>query len=540
MTANQPGVWTRRRFLKMLGATSGGAAVMNAMSAWGMLPAAALAQTEPPKLEGKAEGTKVIVVGTGPGGSAAAYELIKLGYDVTVLEARDRVGGHAFTVRGGSKTEEYGKGAQECTWDEGVWYDAGPSRIPFYHRAFFHYAKELGIPLIDYNNINLNAWAYAESIDGSLSGTRMRLHALRADMAGYTSELLAKAADSGTLDDQISKDDVEQLIDYLVTWGLLSRNDLSYVASDHRGYSVLPDTQSAGKVDDPFPLSDLLPFANAVLQYNAGYLAATPVFDWQSTLVSPEEGVGQLFDTDEGFRGFFGDRLTLNAEVTKIENTDSGVRVEYTDRATGEEKKAVEADYCVCNMPLSTLIKINTNFSREFTAAMQGVPYAMALRMGMQFNSRFWETDDWIYGGQSYSNIGELGIIGYPNNDYLHEKGALLSMYNFGTNAAHISSLPYEERAEVSLRHLEKIHPQAREHYHSAFSVAWHLEPYSLGAWPSYTEETRQKYMPILQEPEGNVYLVGEHLSYVNAWMEGAFQSAWLQVPKLHDRVMNS
>jgi monoamine oxidase len=540
MTANQPGVWTRRRFLKMLGATSGGAAVMNAMSAWGMLPAAALAQTEPPKLEGKAEGTKVIVVGTGPGGSAAAYELINLGYDVTILEARDRVGGHAFTVRGGAKTMEYGKGEQTCDWDEGVWYDAGPSRIPFYHRAFFHYAQQFGIPLIDYNNINLNAWTYAEDIDGSLSGQRVRLHALRADMAGYTSELLAKAAYAGTLDDQLSKDDVEQLIDYLVTWGLLSRKDFTYVASDHRGYAVLPDTQSAGVVDDPFPLSDLLPFANAVLQFNAGYLAATPVFDWQSTLVSPEEGVGQLFDTDAGFRGSFGDRLHLNSEVTKIENTDSGVRVEYTDLTTGETKKVVEADYCVCNMPLSTLIKINTNFSKAFTEAMRGVPYAMALRMGAQFNTRFWETDDWIYGGQSYSNIGELGVLGYPNNGYLTEKGAMLIMYNFGINAARISSLPYEERNKTALDYMTKIHPQAPDHFHSAFSVAWHLEPYSLGAWPSYTEETRQKYMGILQEPEGNVYLVGEHLSHVNAWMEGAFQSAWLQVPKLHDRVMNS
>ena len=85
MTANQPGVWTRRRFLKMLGATSGGAAVMNAMSAWGMLPAAALAQTEPPQLEGRAEGTSVIVIGTGPGGSAAAYELINLGGPAPVM-----------------------------------------------------------------------------------------------------------------------------------------------------------------------------------------------------------------------------------------------------------------------------------------------------------------------------------------------------------------------------------------------------------------------------------------------------------------------
>ena len=539
MVESHQALWTRRRFLNTLGVTGGGAAVMSAMSAWGLIPAAALAQTEPPQLEGSGEGTSVIVIGTGAGGATAAYELIQLGYDVTILDAQDRVGGHAFTVRGGARSEEYGKGVQECTWDDGVWWDAGPSRIPFFHRAFFHYAKLFNIPLIDYNNLNDNTWTYAEGIEGSLDGQRIRLRELQADMAGYTSMLMAKAAETGKLDDELSQEDVELLVDYLLTWGLISRDDLEYRATSRRGYSTLPDTESAGAYDDPIPFSDLLPFANAVIGLNSGYLAATASPTWQSTLVSPAEGVGQLFDTEQGFRGQFGDRLRLNSEVTSIRNTDDGVAVVYTDRETGEEQE-ITADYCVCNMPLSTLVKTSNNFSSEFTEAIRGVPYAMALRMGAQFDQRFWETDDWIYGGQAFSNIAELGILGYPNDNYGAEKGAMLIMYNFGNNSARVSALSYEERAELALEHMSKIHPQARDHFHSAFSVAWHLHPYALGAWPSYTEETRERYMPILQEPEGNVYLVGEHLSHVNSWMEGAFQSAWMQVPKLHERVMSS
>ncbi|MDQ3525823.1 MAG: FAD-dependent oxidoreductase, partial [Chloroflexota bacterium] len=223
MSTEQRSVWTRRKFLQTIGASAGGAAAaMNVMSAWGMLPAQALAQTEAPQLDGNAEGTSVIVIGTGAGGSAAAYELIQLGYDVTILEAQDHVGGHVLTVRGGVTTEEYGKGVQECTWDEGVWWDAGPSRVPFFHRAFFHYCQQLGIPLIDHKNLNLNGWAYAEGIEGSLDGTRMRVRELQADMGGYTSSLLAKAAESSTIDDELSADDLEMLIDYLVSWGMIS------------------------------------------------------------------------------------------------------------------------------------------------------------------------------------------------------------------------------------------------------------------------------------------------------------------------------
>ena len=354
-------------------------------------------------LDGSGNGTKVIVVGAGPGGCPAAYELMKLGYDVTVIEARDRLGGHVFTVRGGSKTTEYGKGEQVCDWDdENMWYDAGPSRIPFYHRSFFHYAKELNVPLQDHKNLDLNGWVYAEDIDGALNGTRMRLHEMQADMGGYTSQLLAQAVNQDDLDLPITGEDRDQLIDYLINWGILSSEDLTYGPSDHRGYSVLPDTQSPGEIADPYAMQDLFPFAAAMLQAAGGYLATTPVFDWQTTLVKPKGGVTELYET--GFKNALGDRVRLNCEATEIRQSEDGVRVVFLNKETGETEE-VTGDYCMCNIPLSVLIKLQTDVSAEFRTAMQSVPYAMALRLGLGFKRRFWEEDDWIYGGQSFSNI---------------------------------------------------------------------------------------------------------------------------------------
>lgn len=51
---------TRRRFLQVLGATAGSAAVANAMAAWGHLGVSA--QTEPPKLSGRVNGVKVVIL----------------------------------------------------------------------------------------------------------------------------------------------------------------------------------------------------------------------------------------------------------------------------------------------------------------------------------------------------------------------------------------------------------------------------------------------------------------------------------------------
>lgn len=517
----------------MVGATAGSAAALNVMMAWGQQPAEG--QTAPPVLDGNGNGTKVIVLGAGPGGSVAAYELIKLGYDVTIIEARDRVGGHVFTVRGGSRSEEYGKGEQVCDWPEGFWWDAGPSRIPYLHRGFFHYCKEFNIPLADYNNINLAAYVYAEDIPGKLNGVRMRLNELQADMGGYTSQYLATAIDQAALDQEMTADDVEMLRNYLISWGMLDRESLQYEATGRRGYTHIPDTTSPGEYGHPHAIEDLAPYAAAILRSAGGYLAATPSATWQSTLVQPVEGVGQLYE--QGFRTAFGDRLRLNCEVTEIRQSEEGVRIVFLNKETGQTEE-ITGDYAMCNIPLSVLIKLQSDFSREFVDATRAVPYAMSVRLGLGFKRRFWEEDDWIYGGQSFSNIPALGILGYPNTDYNSVGGAMLGLYNFDTDAAWISSLPYEERVEFALEHGSKIHPQMREEFLSGFSVAWHLEPYSLGAWPEYNARTRQTAMPILQEPDGRVYLVGEHLSYVNSWIEGANQAAWLQVEKLHRRVM--
>ncbi len=95
---------------------------------WGSVSASA--QAAPPKLEGDAKGTKVVVLGAGLAGMTAAYELTKAGYSVQIIEARAFAGGRCQMTRKGFQHTDLVGNSQTCEFDEGLYINHGPWRIP--------------------------------------------------------------------------------------------------------------------------------------------------------------------------------------------------------------------------------------------------------------------------------------------------------------------------------------------------------------------------------------------------------------------------
>ena len=138
---------TRREALSSIAAVGGEKAVKEALAVLGLGPSSHR-RPQPLKLkEGLGQGTRVLVLGAGIAGLVTALELSRAGFEVQVLEARDRVGGRTWTIRNGDRVDYKDGRTQTATFEQGHYFNAGPARIPSQHRTILDYCGELGVPL---------------------------------------------------------------------------------------------------------------------------------------------------------------------------------------------------------------------------------------------------------------------------------------------------------------------------------------------------------------------------------------------------------
>jgi monoamine oxidase len=502
---------TRRDVLQAFGAIGGSSLVMGAMDTWGLMGTATGAH---PVLQGRQPGTRVIVLGAGISGLTVGYELGKLDYDYRILEARDFVGGLCWTVRRGAEHTEIDGEHQVCRFDEGQYLNAGAWRIPNADQGVLGYCKELGVPLELFVNWSDANYMWQEDPErGPLAGKKVRLREVKADLWGSTAELLAKAMDQGQIDAPLTEEDKELLVRFLVSAGYLDYEDHLYRPPNLRGS------------EDRYDLSALLRsgFGTWVRSLNSGTGGPHPVF----------QPVGGMMEIPLAFQRAIGDRITMNAEVQSVHQTEDAVRVVYKDTRTGQEREEI-ADYCVCCLPMSVLQGIDVDLSPEMATAVNETIHSTSAKMGLQMKRRFWEEDDGVFGGHIFGRSLQLGEFSYPSNDYFTEKGVLLGYYGGGRTAG-LHDMPFEGRIEHVLRQASKVHPQMREEFETAYCVWWEKVPYSLGAyaWRPTPERLEQ-----FSKTDGRIYMGSAGASTRPAWLEGAVQSSWRTIEALHERVV--
>ena len=368
---------SRRAFLTRVGQVSGFSAAFTTMQSLGLMPMKGVLAQPIHAAMGTGKGTKVVVLGAGIGGLVSAYELRKLGYDVTLLEARERPGGRNWTGRGGTKVEFTDGTTQTIKWEEGNYQNLGPARLPSTHLTMLGYARELGVPMeVEINTTRSSLLQNDKANDGKPVVQRKAIN----DTRGHVSELLAKCINQGALDADITKEDRERMVTFLNGYGPLDKTG-KYMGSERAGLKVYPGagTQTE-QIEMPLDMHTLLDanFWNGLLYEE--------VSDWQATMMQPVGGMDQI---PYAFAKSLGEIVKYNSPVTQIRKTGKGVSVMYTQ---GGAEKKIDADYCICAMPFSMLKKTPNDFSPEFKAVIDGSTMGHSLKIPWE-SRRFWEQD---------------------------------------------------------------------------------------------------------------------------------------------------
>ena len=520
----------RRDLLALIGTTAGSAVMYRAMQSLSL--AAESSYTGPIRLDGDPKGASVVILGAGLAGMVAALELRKAGYRVQVLEYSSRAGGRCWTLRGGDTYTELGGATQRCEFEQGLYLNPGPWRIPYHHHALLDYCSRFKVALEPFIQVNTNAWIHSRQAFG---GKPQRYRHVQADFTGYVCELLAKATSQHKLDELVTREDQEILLQALRGWGALDQSyayKANLISGNRRGYDKEPGggLTAVPTPSQPLGLSDLLK--------SGLWLGLFPGanYEFQTTLFQPVGGMDMIA---RAFAREVGDLIRFNAKVTSIHQDERGVSVAYEDTSDPGKPLTATADWCLCTIPLSILSQIEINAGAKMQAAIDAVPYVPSLKVGLQFRRRFWEQDEGIYGGISYTDL-PIRLIGYPCTGYGSPgKAVLLGAYAFSSvHAYEFTALSPAERVAKAVEDGTQIHPQYRQEFENGIAVAWHRHPAVLGCSGSWTNATRAQHYENLCALDGRILLAGEHASYLGGWQEGALLSSLDAIARLHRRVL--
>ena len=520
---------SKRDFLQALGMIGGSAAMITAMA--GFDKALASDMTEPPKMTTDGNGKKITVLGCGLSGMVLGMELTKKGYDVEILEARTFAGGRCQTSRKGTTIHEIGGKKQVCDFDDGQYVNHGPWRIAQEHHSTLHYCHTLGVELQPMINQSAQTFIYSENAEGPLKGKRIRHRHAEVDRAGNINELLAKCASDGSLDDKMTAEDRDKLLEHLKSTGLINRRELDYRAGRARGFSSYPGAgMNFGVMSEVYNFSDLL---------NVSVGSRWDTADHPAVMFQPVGGMDMI--AKAMFKALpRKDMVKFGQEVTNITQTEDGATITYTDLKSGREH-VTKCDYCISTIPFSIVTTIDNDFSKEMVDALKSPRTAPTYKIGLQMDRRFWEKDEMIYGGVTQTDIPGNRIISYPSNDLHSNKGGvLLADYEFGASAIANSNLSIADRIEQALSAGEKVHPGLyRKHFNGkAMSMAWHKEKYSLGGWVNWSRRGREQKLPTILKGENRVLFSGNGLTPIlDGWMAGAIEGAWFTMEALDKRI---
>lgn len=487
--------WSRR---ELLGDTLSACAAM-------ALPSVPTVSSEP--LPQADRPLRVAVLGAGLAGLVAAYELIRAGHEVTVLEARTRPGGRVLTLR-----EPFA---------DGLYAEAGALFIPDNHAHTLKYVREFGLPLA-----SIAPRAFAEMfyirgqrvipregrpeewpLDLTPAERQMGHRGLWRQYIGRFLEQMAKNADPAAAD---WPPDALRPLDQITMAEFLKRQGASddAIALLRLGYLDL--------WGDGIETTSAL----SILRDSALRLAEQRVYHIKG-------GNDQL---PKAFAQRLADNIRYGCAVTAIEQSQMSVTVSYTQAA---RPYRLSADRVVCALPFSTLrrVEVQPAFSPSKAKAISDLPYTSVARVFLQSRTKFWSAAG--LPGMTNTDL-PLGWVWEPTFDQPGPRG-ILESYAAGPAARKVTAMKETDRVEFTLGLMEKLYPGMRKNSEGGAAKCWDEEEWSRGDYAWFKPGQVTGLLPHIARAEGRIHFAGEHASAWPGWMQGALDSGLRAAREVND-----
>lgn len=425
--------------------------------------------------------TRVIVVGAGLAGLAAAYELGRAGFAVTVLEARGRIGGRVHTVR------EPFRGGQHA--------EAGGEYIDLPHTTIRRYAAQLGVGLEDVRRggggrtaafVGGRMRRWAELTDyPAIRPFYSRLYGLARPLDPEDPAARGAALDARSAADLIDEAGVRGRPRWVLeTW---IRDDYGVEASE----------------------LSLLGMAAAERLYFNTPDRAIEVFRIRG-------GNDRLAAELERRSGA---ELRLSTPVTSIARDPAGVQVRAGNASFA-------AEWCVLAAPLPALraIEFDPPLPAPLAGAIAEMGYARIAKTLIQYRRRFWRRLG--FSGDTFTDL-PLGTTWEGTDQQDGRRGVLIS-YAAGRTHDRLAARSAVGRGQLATvgRGLDRVYPGSARLALGGEGVDWAGEPYSGGCWVQAAPGQVVPYWRSLREPAGRIVLAGEHAARrYSGYMEGALRS---------------
>jgi len=459
----------RRRFLKATLAVGAGSLLSNS----------ALAGLVRPALGAK----RIVVIGAGFGGLACAFELKSVGYDVTVIESRERLGGRVVSF----KDLVPGKNVE-----------GGGELIGSNHPTWVAYAEKMGLEFLDMTE-DEDAFAPI-MVDGKV---------LTAEQGDEIWEAIDKATEK-LYDDARSVDE-----DAPWTHPRAAELDKRSIADFINALELSPESKKIVTTDFTANMGQATgrqSYLGYITQVKGG---GVETYLTESETCRCKGGNQQLAARLAEKIG--ADRVILGLPVTIVEDKGSKTIV------TCKDGRTIECDDVVVATPPSVWNRIDFK---------PGLPAALKPQMGVNVKylaavkKPYWEEGDDKKRSQYAVTDGPLSMTWEGTDNQRESEGASLNCFSGGPPAERVLAMSKDERAAMYAGTLEALLPGFKENFVKDRFMDWPKDPWTMAGYSFPAPGDVTTVGPLMAKGLPRMHFCGEHTCYkFVGYMEGGLNS---------------